>query len=744
LVVIAFALSALLHWQIPNVSAAPVGIPDTPLATADDLRPAKVDWLVGAVEQPAAVYRAADGGELVMTNGLIRRTWRLAPNAATVSFDNLMTGASLLRAVEPEAVVEVNGKRLDVGGLVGKGDRAYLTRQWVDSLRTDPAALRLIGWEAGKTKERFPWKRVRHHDATLPWPPPGVSLRLDFEVPTPAAGSPSSGHAGLRVSVHYEMYDGIPLLAKWLVVHNGGTDAVRLNKFTSEVLAVVEAESVVDRRESWRLPDLHVESDYAFRGMDPATADRTTNWVADPRYETQVNFERKTPCLLESRPPIGPEASVEPGGAFETFRTYELAMEGSDRERNGLAVRRMYRTLAPWVTENPLMMHLTDSKPAAVRAAVDQCASVGFEMVILSFGSGLNMESADPGYATRYRELADYARGKGVELGGYSLLASRRVSDEDDCINPKTGKPGGMTFGDSPCLGSRWGESYFRNVDRFLRESGFSLLEHDGSYPGDVCASTAHPGHRGLEDSQWTQWKRITEFYRRCRGDGVYLNVPDWYVLQGSNKVAMGYRESNWSLPRDQQLVHARQNMYDGTWQKSPSMGWMFVPLVQYHGGGAAATIEPLSQHLDAYEAHLANCLGYGVQACYRGPRLYDADGTEALVRKWVAFFKGHRPILESDVIHLRRADGRGWDGVLHINPRLEECGLAVIYNPSDQQLDAEVELPLYYAGLTDRATVAQEGREPHVFSLDRAYKARVPVRIGPRSMSWLSVRRPR
>jgi hypothetical protein len=727
------AVSTVLLCRARDANAARGDAPSVPVATAEDLRPSKVDWLVGRVERPAVVYRTADGSELVMTNGLIRRTWRLAPNAATVAFDNLMTGASLLRAIEPEAVIEVDGKRLEVGGLVGQPDRAYLTPAWVDSLRADPAALRLVGWGVGKTKERFPWKRVRHHDSNMPWPPPGMSLRLDFQAPAPS---------GLTVSVHYEMYDGIPLLAKWLVVHNGGPNLVRLNKFTSEVLAVVEAESVVDRRETWRLPDLHVESDYAFRGMDPATADRTTHWVADPRYETQVNFERKSPCLLESLPPIGPDVLIKPGGALETFRTYELALEGYDRERNGLALRRMYRTLAPWVTENPLMMHLTDSKPAAVRAAIDQCAKVGFEMVILSFGSGLNMESEESAYAAKFRELADYAKGNGVELGGYSLLASRRVSDEDDCINPKTGKPGGMTFGDSPCLGSRWGEAYFRKVESFLGASGFSLLEHDGSYPGDVCASATHPGHRGLDDSQWAQWERISEFYRRCRGEGVYLNVPDWYVLQGSNKVGMGYRETNWSLPREQQFVHARQNMYDGTWQKAPSMGWMFVPLVQYHGGGAAATIEPLSQHLDAYEAHLANFLGFGVQACYRGPRLYDADATEALVRKWVAFFKAHRPILESDVIHLRRADGRGWDGVLHVNPRLEECGLAVIYNPLDKQLDAEIDLPLYYAGLTDRATIAQEGREPRAYTLDRAYKARVPVRIAARTMTWLSIRR--
>lgn len=69
-------------------------------------------------------------------------------------------------------------------------------------------------------------------------------------------------------------------------------------------------------------------------------------------------------------------------------------------------------------------------------------------------------------------------------------------------------------------------------------------------------------------------------------------------------------------------------------------MGFMFVPLTQYHGGGEAATIEPLNEHLDHYETRLRNLFGAGVQACYRGPRLYDTEATKELVNQWVAFYK--------------------------------------------------------------------------------------------------------
>jgi len=378
--------------------------------------------------------------------------------------------------------------------------------------------------------------------------------------------------------------------------------------------------------------------------------------------------------------------------------------------------------------------------PQSVRLAIDQCAAVGFEMVIMSFGSGFDIEREDPSYLAQIEELVDYGKSKGVELGGYSLLASRKIDAQDDAINPTTGKPGGAIFGDSPCLGSRWGNEYFRKVMSFIEKTGISVLEHDGSYPGDVCASTTHPGHRGLEDSQWAQWKKIADFYAWCRARGVYLNVPDWYFLEGSNKTGMGYREVNWSLPRDRQILLGRQNIFDGTWEKAPSMGWMFVPLVQYQGGGDAATLEPLREHLAAYGAHLAQNFASGVQACYRGPRLYDSEETKALVKRWVDFYKRYRAILDSDIVHVRRPDGRDLDMILHVNPRLPEKGLAVVYNPLDQEERRVITLPLYYTGLTGTALIREQEGKPQRYPLDRAYRVEVPVTVPPHGLTWLVI----
>ena len=712
-----------------DLAAAVAALP--PLPSEMKAAP-KGDWLIQRMEQRTGVFRTENENEITMTNGLVRRTWRVAPNGATVAFDNLMTGVSILRGVKPEARISIAGQPYDVGGLDGQPDYAYLQPSWLEKMTANPNAFQCTGFEVGVTAERFPWKRVRYA-ADLPWPAPGASIVFHY-------APPQGKLEGVVISVHYEMYDGIPLVEKWFTLENGSGKAITLDSFVNEILAVVEAESVVDTREDWERPNLYIESDYAFHGMDAMTGNRTTHWIPDPQYTTQVNYELKTPVLMESRPPIGPDITIAAGDRFESFRTFELVHDSTDRERRSLAQRRMYRTICPWATENPILFHARKAKTSDARLAIDQTAEIGGEMVILSFGSGFNMENEKPGYIEEIKELVEYAHSKNVELGGYSLLASRKVSEEDDAINPETGKRGGAIFGDSPCLGSKWSEKYFAKLTSFIEQTGLDLLEHDGSYPGDLCASDKHPGHKGLKDSQWTQWKKITDFYRWCRARGTYLNVPDWYFLTGSNKTAMGYREVNWSLPRDRQIILGRENIFDGTWQKTVSMGWMFTPLVEYQGGGAEATLEPLSQHLDAYEAHLAQNFGSGVQSCYRGPRWYDTDETKAVVKKWIGFYKKYRDILDSDLVHVRRADARDLDCMLHVNPWTKEKGLAMVFNPLDQAVEKTITLPLYYTGLGETARIREQEGKAQEYKLDRVYKAQVPVKIAAHGVTWLVI----
>ena len=141
------------------------------------------DWLLDGSPYKAGVYRGKRGDEIVLSNGLVRRTFRIAPNAATVSLDNLATGEAILRGVKPEAMVEIDGAPYEIGGLKGQPNYAFLRPEWIDDLKANPSALQFTGFETGKPKERLGWKQVRHHAPNLKWPPDGVYLRMDYRMP---------------------------------------------------------------------------------------------------------------------------------------------------------------------------------------------------------------------------------------------------------------------------------------------------------------------------------------------------------------------------------------------------------------------------------------------------------------------------------------------------------------------------------------------------------------------------------
>ena len=690
------------------------------------------DWLIDESVYTAQITK--ENNSIVLNNGLILRKIKISPNAATVAFKNKITGETMLRSIKPEAEVTLNGKTYAVGGLEGLKEQGYVLDAWIDELTSNSNAFQYVDYRIETIKQKIKWSGKKRYHTAKSIVPQGKMLVLNFK-------HASAELDGIIVNVHYEIYDGLPLIAKWITIENHSKAPINITGFKSEILAFPEVENPVETPREWKRPNLHVESDYAFGGFTSGESNVTTFWKADTTYTSQVNWKMETPCLLESKLAVGPNIDLEPAATFESFHTYELFLNGTDREENALAVRKMYRLLAPWSTENPIFMHLTTTEDIAVKLAIDQCVATGYEMVILSFGSGLNMEDNSKENILKFKKLADYAHKKGIELGGYSLFSSRKISDSVDVIDVKTGKPGGAKFGNAPCLASEWGYEYLKKIKYFLEQTGFDLLEHDGPYPGDYCASTTHKYHKGYEDSQWKQWSMTKVFYNWLREKDIYLNAPDFYFLQGSNKCGIGYREVNWSLPRAQQIILGRQNIYDGTWEKAPSMAWTFVPLSEYHGGGEEATLEPLKDHLNSYEAHMVQNYGSGVQACYRGPRLYDTDVTKSLVVRQVAHYKKYRDILNADLIHLRRPNGRSWDGFMHVDPSLKDKGFVMFFNPTEQVITEEVKLPLYYTGLTDAAIVSEKDKEDKTYKLSRKYEIDLNINIPAKSYTWFVIR---
>jgi hypothetical protein len=143
---------------------------------------------------------------------------------------------------------------------------------------------------------------------TFPWPPKGKELTLEFklgqrDIETQAKKAKTSGQTDLEylkditIKVHYNLYDHLPLMCKWITVENNSNRTITVDSFKSEVLAVTDPESAVDQPDVWRKSKLYIETDYAFGdGMSPASClEKSVFWNKDPLYETQVNYLREAP-----------------------------------------------------------------------------------------------------------------------------------------------------------------------------------------------------------------------------------------------------------------------------------------------------------------------------------------------------------------------------------------------------------------------------------------------------------------
>lgn len=709
-----FSITLMSHWGISqNISQ-------------------QKDWLVKPISEKSSIKMTDH--QIILDNGLLRRSFFIGENIGCYDYFNQSSQQQLIRSIKPEGRVKINGKNYHIGGLNGQTENAYLKPEWLKNFKKGSTDFIYQSAEIKPIEPFINWKASTWTANRKQ--PTGKRLILNFI-------AQDKKLTGIKIQVNYELYDGIPLLVKWIEVINHSASIITVDGLVNEILGLVEEESaVVGKVSEMKVQHgIYLETNYAFNNaMRYDISDQTTHWLADSAYTSQVNYNYDTPCLVEIYPEKVANIKITQGSSLKSVRTHELLMDSYDRQRRGLMIRKMYRTIAPWTTQNPIFMHLVSKNDEQVLKCIDQCAATGYEALILSFGSHLNMEDMSEENLNRWKKIAEKAHSKGIQIGGYSLFSSRRIDDENDVVDPVTGKTGHAFFGNAPCFGSKWGLAYRDKIKRFFEETHFDIWENDGPYPGDVCASTTHPGHEGLADSQWKQMNIQKELYHWLNERGIYINAPDWYFLDGTHKIALGYREVNFSLSRSQQRILNRQNIHDGTQEKTGSMSWGFVPLTQYQGGGADAILEPLSQHLPDYEQLMMIYYGAGVQACYRGPQLYDTDITKLVVQKSINWYKKYRDVLNADMIQLRRADGRDWDGLLHVAPHLVQKGLAMLYNPTTETIERTITLPLYYTGLSKQARVREKEGVAKTYILNRDYSIQVKVKIPAEGYTWLVI----
>jgi hypothetical protein len=713
------------------------------------------DWLIDRIDSHVQVLAQPlqDGtqAELTITNGLISRSFYISENLACYSYRNLSNEAQYLRSIQPEARIQLDGIWYDVGGLQGQKVKAYLLDSWLKELTDDGKGFQFAGMEIGKPKTRYPW-HPRYDSTDAPWPPKGKRITMTYHM----ARSAKPEHRDLTVKIHYELYNGSPILCKYLEFENSSDKPVNVDRVETEILALQQDQ----------VKRIHMESDFSCALVnreaqasdtqhltggvlkDYSTQGSTTKWRVEEGYHFYATHNQAEDKFLDfphsnvlvSTIPVGPDQTIQPGGNFTPMHTFQLLHSSDDTERRSLAHRRMYCTIAPQVTEHIISCSISSADINVLKPYIDHVSELGFEALSLSYpGVRISHDRVDDKYINTFKQIVDYSKSKGIGLvGAYELVfASRDRGAKNNVVHPETGKPGGF-FGQSGCLATQWMDGYSKRTLEFFDRTGFKMTLWDGPYHGEPCASTQHKNHKGINDSQYRQWQNYVELMHDLLERDVYIPIPDWYFLNGQSCTSMGYREAAFGLPANLQMLLYRQYIYDGTWHKIPPMGW-----IEFNVG----KLYPYKDNLRDYERWLVQGLGCGARIDWRSNgSFYDTEETKTLVKGWLDWFRKHREILTSDIIHLGRPSGRDLDAIFHVNPFIEERGLALIFNPTEKPMTRDFHLPLYYSGVDKEVSISihtgyDDPGTAQIFELDRNYTVTVPVTVPAQGHIWLLIK---
>lgn len=563
---------------------------------------------------------------------------------------------------------------------------------------------------------------------------------------------------GVSLILHYEIHPQKAFMVKWCTVKNDSDKVINLVSMAPEVLTVYGPPYGRKLPEYWRYVypvsssrRFHAESDefqYIYKNLKhsgepvffvdlfPSSEGNimrgfsiSTDYVHALERDADVwknvsiggsiiesngayapgtsGYEGIIPEIL-SRYGIGPDALLQPGETFESFKTYECFFDGAFEEGT-LAFKAMLRTLSPWIRQSYLYSIFTEyQQPNSVQAckeSIDRFAEIGFEL--WSFGCGnltnyggdlvVNRDYFPRGFKD-LKEVADYARSKGLKVGhyiGFMWALWKIDSSETFKMHPdwRLMNKDGSLMSCAACLDSEWGAYITKKGLELISELNLDYVDIDGPYDAFLCYSDKH-GHHTPEESEYRNWEVQTAFYRKLREMGIYYSSPQNLspIMHGANKLVCGEYEA--PDPRYRTVWDAilgfRKRAWYSTIINPPTVILMNVSETWKFDN-------VLKTDMDALEHLLATFFGYGFAAGLGIMGYYNSKRSRETIRKWVQFFKRYRDILESDVIHLRYPDGRSIDTIMHVNKETSPQGLIMAYNPTELNLTESIIFPLKY-----------------------------------------------
>lgn len=601
-------------------------------------------WVISGEEYKSKISIAGD--ILTLENGLIKRIVNV--NQGTVSLSNPEQGREYLSENVSDVELTIDGNVIDF----------YKEAQFVKSEKISTIAD--VHYEPTKCATE-----------KMPYPAKGEGIKLIYQ------------GGNFEYHIIYEIFDNIPVICKRLHIINKSRKTVTINRYANDVLRI--------NKENYSM--FYGETSY--NGGCALNSNRTLS----------VRYENGTLRMMFD---VGPDADLKAGGTFTGLRSYELVHTAKYYEQKMIEVKQMYRHIAPWVLESPFIYHILSDNSFRIRKAMDEISEIGFDSLIQSFGSKVNLESRRDGYIKKHKNIYDYGKQKGLEVGGYTLAI---VKDYRPVKGPECNvyaDPKGKIM---RCLATEWSTQYWKDILNFYDKTGANAIEIDGPYHFYQCEGGETHLHKGLSDSRYLQWKLSTEdVFKELRERNVYINTPDWMFLNGTNKTGIGYEEIAFSEPRKHQLISSRIYNYKGTFGKIPSMGWSFIPLSVYHGGGKAASFAPLGKNLFDYEWSVFQHVMSGVLPCFRGKRLFDDEKSKAMLKKWVAFYKKYKKVINGITVHFmppvidenNKGRTKDLDCILNVIPYGEVRGILAVFNQTDREIKKTIKVPLYYTNIVD------------------------------------------
>ena len=237
------------------------------------------------------------------------------------------------------------------------------------------------------------------------------------------------------VAVHYEMYDGLPVIHKYVTVSQSSGAAVvddvfiellRAPNFGPEAITVFQLQPSNPTPYSQQV----VPQSSFWPGRTQQIWFFDDEWDACCDRELHVPYSYYTALKVGYGPDVayggltGPGALVTPASPFTSISVRLLFHDTTELERQGLGVRRMHARLTPQLMETPLYYMITDiSTTAAFRLAIDQAAAAGFEMVVIGYGAagwcGMCPEQlTNATWVAWFKTQVDYGRGVGIGVSG--------------------------------------------------------------------------------------------------------------------------------------------------------------------------------------------------------------------------------------------------------------------------------------------------------------------------------------